>query len=750
MSPVEIGFFQEFGERLLQNGYTPIPIKPREKCPGQYQGGRWSGFPQWSHFLNSPPDFEIVKTWSSWPGSGIGLLTGKIVGIDVDVTIGELASKIVDMADEFLGTSPLMRIGKEPKSLLVYQATDEIKKMSVGSKGLMVEVLGIGQQFVAYGIHPETDQPYWWPMQMPVDVPVNELPRIGRSEIERYLKTIEPLIKTVTGERKSNLEKKVDLSSLSTPVPTRSSSITELQDALRFVPNRDLDWDAWNRMGMAIFAATSGGGFDLFDEWSSRSSKYDTEDTARKWEDLKRSPPDRISAGTIFFEARQNGWRTHAPLQSRQTTADPVVASIEKFAESKSPFGGLRFKSTKEVLSAPSNPDWLVKKVLERGGLSMLIGEPGVGKSFLVIDLAVSIALGQPWLDFLTKQGAVFVIAGEGHAGFNQRLKAIEKHRACSLSEIPLFFSSAAISLTEEESVVYARLEIDRLSAEHGPPSLIIVDTLHRNFGGGDENSAKDISKMLQIVDSCLRGAEEPCAVMLVHHSGHGDKGRARGSSSLFGAMDTEMLLARDGEAGAVLSVTKQKNHQPIKDFAVKFLSVKLDEIDDEGEVVTSRVVVLGDASATRKDGKRLSPALSVALRELENVMWGGEEPPEDLQKERGMLCPSKVVDKHEWRRACFKGGISPRSNPDAKRKAFDRAFNQLNSRGLIHVWKHCVWLPQTPALDRKKSSDNGTGQDKGGQVEKGTPDGQDTPLYKGGQDGAEVRVEGVTQEMGG
>jgi hypothetical protein len=739
MSPVEIGFFQEFGERLLQNGYTPIPIKPREKCPGQYQGGRWSGFPQWSHFLNSPPDFEIVKTWSSWPGSGIGLLTGKIVGIDVDVTIGELASKIVDMADEFLGTSPLMRIGKEPKSLLVYQATDEIKKMSVGSKGLMVEVLGIGQQFVAYGIHPETDQPYWWPMQMPVDVPVNELPRIGRSEIERYLKTIEPLIKTVTGERKSNLEKKVDLSSLSTPVPTRSSSITELQDALRFVPNRDLDWDAWNRMGMAIFAATSGGGFDLFDEWSSRSSKYDTEDTARKWEDLKRSPPDRISAGTIFFEARQNGWRTHAPLQSRQTTADPVVASIEKFAESKSPFGGLRFKSTKEVLSAPSNPDWLVKKVLERGGLSMLIGEPGVGKSFLVIDLAVSIALGQPWLGFSTKQGAVFVIAGEGHAGFNQRLKAIEKHRACSLSEIPLFFSSAAISLTEEESVVYARSEIDRLSAEHGPPSLIIIDTLHRNFGGGDENSAKDISKMLQIVDSCLRGAEQTCAVMLVHHSGHSERSRARGSSSLFGAMDTEMLLARDGDSAAVLSVTKQKNHEPIKDLAVKFLSVKLDEIDDEGEIVTSRVVVLGEASAARKDSKRLSPALSVALRELEIVMWSGEEPPEGLQKERGMLCPSQVVNKGEWRRACFKGGISPRNNADAKRKAFDRAFNQLNSRGLIHVWKDCVWLPQTPALDRKKSSDNGTGQDKGGQVEKGTPDGQDTPLYKGGQDGAEV-----------
>jgi hypothetical protein len=369
----------------------------------------------------------------------------------------------------------------------------------------------------------------------------------------------------------------------------------------------------------------------------------------------------------------------------------------------------------------------------------MLIGEPGVGKSFLVIDLAVSIALGQPWLGFSTKQGAVFVIAGEGHAGFNQRLKAIEKHRACSLSEIPLFFSSAAISLTEEESVVYARSEIDRLSAEHGPPSLIIIDTLHRNFGGGDENSAKDISKMLQIVDSCLRGAEQTCAVMLVHHSGHSERSRARGSSSLFGAMDTEMLLARDGDSAAVLSVTKQKNHEPIKDLAVKFLSVKLDEIDDEGEIVTSRVVVLGEASAARKDSKRLSPALSVALRELEIVMWSGEEPPEGLQKERGMLCPSQVVNKGEWRRACFKGGISPRNNADAKRKAFDRAFNQLNSRGLIHVWKDCVWLPQTPALDRKKSSDNGTGQDKGGQVEKGTPDGQDTPLYKGGQDGAEV-----------
>ena len=82
-----------------------------------------------------------------------------------------------------------------------------------------------------------------------------------------------------------------------------------------------------------------------------------------------------------------------------------------------------RFLTPDEIFDAPVSQTWLIKNVLEVGGLAMLVGESGVGKSFVVIDIAVSVALGEPWLDLPTAQGPVFVIAGEGYSGFRNRLR---------------------------------------------------------------------------------------------------------------------------------------------------------------------------------------------------------------------------------------------------------------------------------------------------------------------------------------
>ena len=71
------------------------------------------------------------------------------------------------------------------------------------------------------------------------------------------------------------------------------------------IPNPNLDWGSWNKIGMAIYAETDGddAGFEIFDTWSRKSSKYRASVTWKKWQSLHNSPPDRIGAGTLFFEA---------------------------------------------------------------------------------------------------------------------------------------------------------------------------------------------------------------------------------------------------------------------------------------------------------------------------------------------------------------------------------------------------------------------------------------------------------------
>jgi putative DNA primase/helicase len=81
-----------------------------------------------------------------------------------------------------------------------------------------------------------------------------------------------------------------------------------------------LSWEEWTTWALAIFAASGGSqrGFDIFDEWSARSTKYDAVTTDERWDEISSSPPSATGAGKIFAEARRNGW--HPRLKAAPPT----------------------------------------------------------------------------------------------------------------------------------------------------------------------------------------------------------------------------------------------------------------------------------------------------------------------------------------------------------------------------------------------------------------------------------------------
>ena len=71
-------------------------------------------------------------------------------------------------------------------------------------------------------------------------------------------------------------------------------------------PNADLGWDDWNNRGMAIWHETKGSeqGRAMFHAWSSKSRKYDSDTTNKRWDHWGKSPPNgAVGAGTIIFHA---------------------------------------------------------------------------------------------------------------------------------------------------------------------------------------------------------------------------------------------------------------------------------------------------------------------------------------------------------------------------------------------------------------------------------------------------------------
>jgi hypothetical protein len=94
------------------------------------------------------------------------------------------------------------------------------------------------------------------------------------------------------------------------PRSGRRVPLEDVEAALEIIPNPDLNYPDWVRIGMAAFAASDGEAFAAFDKWSAKSSaKYGG--TRKAWDAWVRNPPVRISFGTLFFEARKAdpGWR---------------------------------------------------------------------------------------------------------------------------------------------------------------------------------------------------------------------------------------------------------------------------------------------------------------------------------------------------------------------------------------------------------------------------------------------------------
>ncbi len=84
---------------------------------------------------------------------------------------------------------------------------------------------------------------------------------------------------------------------------------------------------------------------------------------------------------------------------------------------------------------------------------------------------------------------------------------------------------------------------------------MIVLDTLARNFGGGDENGTPGHEPLVLACDAVRN--HYGCTVLVVHHSGHADKSRARGAIALKAALDAEYRLSN--EVTLLLTATKMK-----------------------------------------------------------------------------------------------------------------------------------------------------------------------------------------------
>ncbi len=355
-------FMADYGERLIDNGYSIIPIMPGSKVPGRFSGGEWSPYPDWARHCDRPTKPFEIDIWRRWPDCGVGIATGSVVGIDIDILDAALAIQLAALATSMLGDTPCLRIGRAPKRLLIYRAATPF----AGRKRHPLEVLARGQQFVAYAVHPDTGQPYAWPDTGLADLPWDSLPAVDEAQCHAFLDAAWQLLPDEV--RVNSILADAPTSAWSGPSDPKGTR-DAIAAALAWLPNDDLPGNEWITVGAAIKAALGEEGRDLWLDWSKssgKSGKSGKSDTAeRRWTTLR---PHSVGAGKIYWLAERRGWVPDPALTLNGTQADqaaqphPAAAFLAKLNASQ---------AKQQAAPLPVPPS-----VLQPGGvLQMLLDE---------------------------------------------------------------------------------------------------------------------------------------------------------------------------------------------------------------------------------------------------------------------------------------------------------------------------------------------------------------------------------------
>jgi hypothetical protein len=196
----------EVRQNLISNGWGVLPIRTHDgagKSPGKAPSIRgWQLFAQFGAKL---PTLTDLKDWgrSTLKAPGTGIATGNVIAIDLDLSDAVTLNEIKAIAVGEFGITPFVRQGRAPRIALIYRAAEAIHSVPLKvlhGSGDGLDVLAVGKQFVAYGLHPITCRAYQWiGQEQPLTASPDAAPAITAAQVTRFLERVGqilPLSKT--------------------------------------------------------------------------------------------------------------------------------------------------------------------------------------------------------------------------------------------------------------------------------------------------------------------------------------------------------------------------------------------------------------------------------------------------------------------------------------------------------------------------------------------------------------------------
>ena len=195
-----------------------------------------------------------------------------------------------------------------------------------------------------------------------------------------------------------------------------------------------------------------------------------------------------------------------------------------------------RLWTASEYVARPSREFLLTGLIAERS-LTFLIGPSGSTKTLMAMDWGACVALGRDWSGRSSRAGRVLYIAAEGLDA--ERITAWEAANGAAIPEnFRILDAPVNLFSGSDASMIESMIREHRFD-------LVIVDTLARTMVGGDEDKARDVNRIIWVFDSWRAAG---ASVVALHHTGHANQNRERGSSAIRAAADDLFVLKRNAQ----------------------------------------------------------------------------------------------------------------------------------------------------------------------------------------------------------
>jgi hypothetical protein len=270
---------------------------------------------------------------------------------------------------------------------------------------------------------------------------------------------------------------------------------------------------------------------------------------------------------------------------------------------------GLPVVRVGEIAEPDSGPRWLVEGLWGASCVGVIGGAPKCAKTWLGLDLALSVASGTACLGHyaVPQPGPVLVyLAEDALPVVRGRIAGMARHRGLDLAAVEVHVITAPV-LRLDRDPDRARL---RETARRLRPRLLLLDPLVR-LHGIDENHAGEVAELLAYFRALQRQLD--LAVVLVHHTRKNAAGGVaaglglRGSSDIHAFGDSNLYLRRSRDQ---LVLTSEHRAAP----ASSPIALELVTTD----TATTHLEVIGDSAAASTPRTIGGPRWSLEQRVLE------------------------------------------------------------------------------------------------------------------------------------